>query len=42
VTVEGIELLAGGILADVVPTALALLGIEQPQQMNGRSLLGQG
>ena len=29
----------GGILADVAPTALALLGIEQPAQMTGRSLL---
>ena len=29
-----------GILADVAPTALALLGIEQPAQMTGRSLLG--
>ncbi len=29
-----------GILADVAPTALALLGIEQPEQMTGRSLLG--
>ena len=29
----------GGILADVAPTALALLGIEQPPQMTGRSLL---
>ncbi len=28
-----------GILADVAPTALALLGIEQPQEMTGRSLL---
>ncbi|MDQ3768974.1 MAG: 2,3-bisphosphoglycerate-independent phosphoglycerate mutase [Actinomycetota bacterium] len=28
-----------GILADVAPTALALLGIEQPAQMTGRSLL---
>jgi len=28
-----------GILADVAPTALALLGIEQPEQMTGRSLL---
>jgi 2,3-bisphosphoglycerate-independent phosphoglycerate mutase len=28
-----------GILADVAPTALALLGIEQPSQMTGRSLL---
>jgi 2,3-bisphosphoglycerate-independent phosphoglycerate mutase len=29
-----------GILADVAPTALELLGIEQPEQMTGRSLLG--
>jgi 2,3-bisphosphoglycerate-independent phosphoglycerate mutase len=29
----------GGVLADVAPTALALLGIEQPAQMTGRSLL---
>jgi 2,3-bisphosphoglycerate-independent phosphoglycerate mutase len=28
-----------GILADVAPTALALLGMEQPQQMTGRSLI---
>jgi 2,3-bisphosphoglycerate-independent phosphoglycerate mutase len=28
-----------GILADVAPTALALLGIEQPTAMTGRSLL---
>ncbi len=28
-----------GILADVAPTALALLGIEQPSEMTGRSLL---
>jgi 2,3-bisphosphoglycerate-independent phosphoglycerate mutase len=28
-----------GILADVAPTALALLGIEQPEEMTGRSLL---
>ncbi len=29
-----------GILADVAPTALALLGIAQPPEMTGRSLLG--
>ena len=29
----------GGILADVAPTALALLGIPQPPEMTGRSLL---
>jgi 2,3-bisphosphoglycerate-independent phosphoglycerate mutase len=28
-----------GILADVAPTVLELLGIEQPEQMTGRSLL---
>ncbi len=39
-TVEGAELdPAGGILADVAPTALALLGIAQPPEMTGRSLL---
>ena len=30
VTAEGLELRAGGILADVAPTALELLGIPQP------------
>ena len=39
VTVAGLELAAAGILADVAPTALALLGIEQPDAMTGRSLL---
>jgi 2,3-bisphosphoglycerate-independent phosphoglycerate mutase len=39
VTVEGAKLDGEGILADVAPTALALLGIEQPQEMTGRSLL---
>ncbi len=39
VTVEGIELAEGGILADVAPTVLALLGIDQPAAMTGRSLL---
>ena len=39
VTVEGIELREGGILADVAPTALELLGIPQPAAMTGRSLL---
>jgi 2,3-bisphosphoglycerate-independent phosphoglycerate mutase len=31
-----------GILADVAPTVLAVLGIEQPTQMTGRSLLAGG
>jgi 2,3-bisphosphoglycerate-independent phosphoglycerate mutase len=39
VTVEDVELRAGGILADVAPTVLDLLGIEQPAQMTGRSLI---
>jgi len=33
------ELRGGGVLADVAPTVLALLGWEQPAQMTGRSLL---
>jgi 2,3-bisphosphoglycerate-independent phosphoglycerate mutase len=39
VTVPGAALDGGGILADVAPTALALLGIEQPAAMSGRSLV---
>ena len=35
VTVDGIELRDGGILADVSPTVLDLLGIEQPEGMTG-------
>jgi 2,3-bisphosphoglycerate-independent phosphoglycerate mutase len=39
VTVEGIALREGGILADVAPTALDLLGIPQPEAMTGQSLV---
>jgi 2,3-bisphosphoglycerate-independent phosphoglycerate mutase len=39
VTVPGLALRDGGILADVAPTALELLGIEQPADMTGRSLV---
>ena len=39
VTTDGVELRAGGVLADVAPTILALLGIEQPAAMTGVSLL---
>ncbi len=39
VTSEGLELRDRGILADVAPTALDLLGIPQPEAMTGRSLL---
>ena len=38
VTVDGIELREGGVLADVSPTALDLLGIGHPDGMSGRSL----
>jgi 2,3-bisphosphoglycerate-independent phosphoglycerate mutase len=38
VTVPGLELRDGGILADVAPTALALLGMEQPAPMTGQAL----
>ena len=39
VTAEVAALREGGILADVAPTVLALLGIEQPPAMTGTSLL---
>jgi 2,3-bisphosphoglycerate-independent phosphoglycerate mutase len=39
VTAEGAELDGEGILADVAPTLLAMLEIEQPAEMTGRSLL---
>jgi len=39
VTVPGLRLREGGILADVAPTVLDVLGIEQPSEMTGRSLL---
>jgi 2,3-bisphosphoglycerate-independent phosphoglycerate mutase len=39
VTIEGARLREGGALADVAPTLLAMLGVEQPAEMTGRSLL---
>ena len=39
VTAGGIQLRDHGILADVAPTALQLLGIPQPEAMTGKSLL---
>ena len=39
VTLGGARLDGGGILADVGPTALAMLGIDPPAEMTGRSLL---
>src|SRR5205085_9676006 len=42
VTVPGLALRDGGVLADVAPTVLQLLGIEQPEAMTGRSLIASG
>lgn len=39
VTYPGLALRNGGVLADVAPTILALLGYEQPAAMTGRSLV---
>jgi 2,3-bisphosphoglycerate-independent phosphoglycerate mutase len=39
VTVRGLELRDGGVLADVAPTVLRVLGIPQPPEMTGRSLI---
>jgi 2,3-bisphosphoglycerate-independent phosphoglycerate mutase len=39
VTADGAALDGEGILADVAPTMLELLGIDRPEQMTGRSLL---
>jgi 2,3-bisphosphoglycerate-independent phosphoglycerate mutase len=39
VTVDGLALRGGGVLADVAPTVLALLGQEQPAEMTGTSLV---
>ncbi len=41
-TVEGVRLEDGGILADVAPTVLEALGIAQPPEMTGRSLVAAG
>jgi 2,3-bisphosphoglycerate-independent phosphoglycerate mutase len=39
VTVDGVRLRDEGILADVAPTVLELLGFEQPDAMTGRSMI---
>jgi len=36
---KGIRLRNNGILADVAPTVLALMGIEKPEEMTGESLI---
>ncbi len=40
-TVPDLRLRDGGVLADVAPTLLAMLGIDQPAQMTGRSLISE-
>jgi 2,3-bisphosphoglycerate-independent phosphoglycerate mutase len=39
ITAAGLELRTEGILADVAPTILQLLGIAQPAEMTGNSLI---
>ncbi|MCM3004507.1 2,3-bisphosphoglycerate-independent phosphoglycerate mutase [Priestia koreensis] len=39
VTKKGIELRDGGILGDLAPTMLTLLGVEQPKEMTGKTLI---
>ncbi len=39
ITRDGSTLRSGGVLADVAPTILQLLGLEQPAAMTGRSLI---
>ena len=39
---EGVQLRSGGALRDVTPTILDLLGLPQPAEMSGRSLLDAG
>ncbi|MDN7247270.1 2,3-bisphosphoglycerate-independent phosphoglycerate mutase [Planococcus shenhongbingii] len=38
VTKKGVELRKGGILADLAPTVLKLLNVEQPEEMTGKPL----
>ncbi len=42
VTVHGVALRDEGILADVAPTVLEILGFEQPSAMTGRSMIESG
>ena len=36
---RAVELRDGGILSDVAPTVLTLLGLPQPEEMTGRSIV---
>jgi 2,3-bisphosphoglycerate-independent phosphoglycerate mutase len=38
----GVRSLSDGKLADVAPTMLALMGLQQPPEMTGHSLLSEG
>jgi 2,3-bisphosphoglycerate-independent phosphoglycerate mutase len=42
VTVPDLELRSGGALADVTPTLLEMMGIDQPAEMTGTSLISGG
>jgi 2,3-bisphosphoglycerate-independent phosphoglycerate mutase len=37
---KGRKLREGGRLADVAPTALQMMGLAQPKEMSGKSLIG--
>jgi 2,3-bisphosphoglycerate-independent phosphoglycerate mutase len=39
---KGAELRSGGVLADVAPTVLELMGIDIPAEMTGKSLISRG
>ena len=39
---KGAKLRPGGRLSDVAPTLLALMGLEQPAQMTGKTLVQRG
>jgi 2,3-bisphosphoglycerate-independent phosphoglycerate mutase len=39
VTKYGVELRDGGILGDLAPTILDLLGVQQPAEMTGKTLI---
>lgn len=39
ITKDGIKVRDGGILADLAPTMLALMGLAQPEEMTGQSLI---
>jgi 2,3-bisphosphoglycerate-independent phosphoglycerate mutase len=41
VTVPDLALRSGGVLADVAPTLLQMMGIEQPPEMSGASLINE-